>query len=122
MQVDVGDALDKLLPDNLKSLAATYSSLRNKLESVQMKNNEIENIEKKAGIPPLGKGSKLINKGIWSYIGDGFYLKANPRGYSTTDIELYRPAKLEIERDSKNRITSFANQSSKVEIQYLDSS
>ena len=122
MQVDVGDAVDKLLPDNLKALASTYSSLRNKMQSAQMKYDEIENIALLAGVPPLGKGSKLINKGIWSYIGDGFFLKADPRGYSTTDIELYRPAKLNIERDSKNRITSFSNGSSKVQIHYLDRS
>ena len=122
MQVDVGDAVDKLLPDNLKSLAATYSSLRNKMQAAQLKYDEIESIALLAGVPPLGKGSKLINKGIWSYIGDGFYLKADPRGYSTTDIELFRPAKLKIEHDSKNRISSFANETSKVQIHYLDSS
>src|SRR5690606_26141603 len=44
MQVDVGDAVDKLLPDNLKSLAATYSSLRNKMQAAQLKYDEIESI------------------------------------------------------------------------------
>lgn len=123
MQVDIGDAMDKLLPDDLKSLASTYSSLRNKMQSTQMKYDEIESIALKAGIPPLGKGSKLINKGIWSYIGEGFYLKAAPHGYSTTEVELYRPEQLKIERDSKNRITSFSNESNyKVVINYLNSS
>ncbi len=104
MQIDFGKMKNKVLPEKVQHLMDTYASLRNKMQSAQMKYDEIEAIAVKKGIPPLGFGSKEISKGIWSYIGNGFYLRAFPRGYATTDIELYRPSKFDIKKDKSNRI------------------
>ena len=120
MEVNVGKLAGKAVPADLKEIAQTYESLRDKMQSSQMKYDEIEEIAVRTGAPPLGFGSKVINTSVWSYIGDGFYLKASPRGYPRTDIEIYRPAKPEVVHDSKKRISSYRYDGYSVEIVYND--
>ncbi len=120
MEFDVKDAVDKMAPEEVKEMSQTYTTLRGKMQSGQMKYDEIEAVAVKTGVPPLGIGSKVIHTGVWSYIGDGFYLKARPQSYPTTDIELYRPANLTITKDSKDRVNSWAYNGYKVEITYDD--
>jgi hypothetical protein len=121
MEVNVNDYADKLIPSQFKSLSGTYASLRDKMNSSQMKYDDIEKIAVKSGIPPTGLGSKEIKAGLWSYIGNGFYLRAYPQSYPTTNIELYRPAVLAVTRDDKNRISTFSKDGNKVSIEYDDS-
>ncbi len=120
MNISFDKLKNKVLPKKVKSLIDTYASLRQKMQSTQMKYDEIEAIAVKKGIPPLGIGSKEINVGIWSYIGNGFFLRANPQGYSTTDIELYRPAKLNVVKDKKGRIHIITDKENTMKITYSD--
>jgi len=121
MQINFDKIKNKVIPDKVQSLLDTYGSLRSKMQSAQMKYDELEEIAVKNGIPPLGIGSKEIHKGIWSYIGNGFFMRSYPKVYSTTDIELYRPAKLDITKDHKKRITHIANAQYLMKIFYDDS-
>lgn len=118
MEVDFDKVKDKLLPKEIRSLASTYASLRNKMQTTQMKYDEIEAIAVKIGVPPLGAGSKEIQKGIWSYIGKGFFLRAAPEGYSTTLVELYRPAVFDIVKDDKGRIIKVSDHENILKIKY----
>ncbi|RYY54619.1 MAG: hypothetical protein EOO09_13650 [Chitinophagaceae bacterium] len=120
MQVDVSQVANKTMPADVRETLNTYESLRRKMQDSQAKYDEIESIAVKTGAAPLGLGSKVIDAGIWSYIGDGFYLKASPQGYPRTEIELYRPAKPDIKRDSKNRISSYSLDGYAVAITYND--
>ncbi|RYY61839.1 MAG: hypothetical protein EOO05_04980 [Chitinophagaceae bacterium] len=120
MQVDFGKAAGKAVPAELRETMATYASLRDKMQSSQAKYDEIEAIAVKTGVPPLGLGSKVINAGVWSYIGDGFYLKATPESYPRTEIELYRPAKIDVTKDSKNRVSTYSYEGRSVTIVYND--
>ncbi|GAA4278657.1 hypothetical protein GCM10022259_33820 [Aquimarina mytili] len=118
MEVDFDKIKDKLLPKEIRYLAKTYASLRNKMQTTQMKYDEIEAIAVKTGIPPLGAGSKEIHKGLWSYIGNGFFLRATPEVYSTTLVELYRPAVFDIVKDDKGRIMKISNHEMVLKIDY----
>jgi len=121
MQINYDKLKDKMLPEEVQTLLSTYSSLRSKMQSTQMRYDEIEEVAVKTGMAPLGLGSKQIDKGIWSYIGNGFFLRAFPRGYSITDVELYRPAKIDVLKDGKGRIVSISDSENKMEIIYDDS-
>ncbi|RNL88705.1 hypothetical protein ED312_07915 [Sinomicrobium pectinilyticum] len=120
LQVSVKNIANKHLPEEVRFLADTYMSLRDKMQSTQLKYDELEAIAVKTGIAPLGPGSKIIDKGIWSYIGRGFYLRSNSRGYSETDIELYRPARLDIVKDEKGRVTTISYEGNSIQIRYND--
>jgi hypothetical protein len=120
MEVNVTDLAKKAVPAELKEMAQTYESLRYKMQSSQVKYDEIEAIAVKTGAPPLGIGSKLINTDVWSYIGNGFFLKASPYGYKRTDIEIYRPSGPEVIHDAKERISQYMYNGYSVEIVYDD--
>lgn len=120
MEIDFDNIKEKLLPKEMRALANTYASLRNKMQTTQMKYDEIEAIAVKTGIPPLGAGSKEIHKGIWSYIGKGFFLRATPEVYSTTLVELYRPSVFDIRKDDKDRIVKISNHEVSLTISYDD--
>ncbi|MEW7278083.1 hypothetical protein ABW636_05765 [Aquimarina sp. 2201CG1-2-11] len=120
MNVNFDKLKNKALPEKVKSLMNTYASLRQKMQNTQLKYDEIEAIAVKKGIPPIGIGSKEINKGIWSYIGNGFFLRAFPQVYTTTEIELYRPAKLSVSKDEKGRIHIITDASNTMKIIYND--
>ncbi|WP_271782506.1 hypothetical protein [Aquimarina algiphila] len=121
MEVNFDKIKYKLLPEKVKSLMNTYASLRTKMQSAQIKYDEIEAIAVKKGVAPLGAGSKEIKKGLWSYIGNGFFMRAFPKVYSTTEVELYRPAKLDIIKDDKGRIKTILDRGKSIEIVYDDS-
>lgn len=120
MEVNVADLARKAVPAELKEMAQTYESLRYKMQASQVKYDEIEAIAVKTGAPPLGIGSKVINTDVWSYIGNGFFLKASPYGYRRTDIEIYRPSSPEVIYDSKKRISKYTYNGYSVEIVYDD--
>lgn len=120
MEVNVGDLARKVVPAELKEIAQTYESLRYKMQSSQLKYDEIESIAVKTGASPLGLGSKVINTAVWSYIGNGFFLKASPYGYQRTDIEIYRPSAPEVIYDAKKRVSKYNYNGYSVEIVYDD--
>ncbi len=120
LEINFDEIKDEIIPDKIKSLTQVYSSLRKKMQATQMKYDEIEEIAVKKGIAPLGIGSKVIHKGIWSYIGNGFFLRAFPKRYSTTDIEIYRPSKFDVIKDTKDRIVEISNNKIALKINYND--
>jgi len=120
MQVKIDHVAEKLVPSPLKDMAETYASLRNKMNSAQMSYDDIEKVAVKAGVPPTGLGSAEIMEGLWSYIGNGFFIRVFPRNYTTTDLEIYRPGSFSVIKDDKGRIISFERSGEKVAIEYDD--
>ena len=120
MQVKVSHLTEKLVPASLKDMVETYQSLRNKMDQAQMNYDDIEKVAVKAGVPPTGLGSVEIKQGLWSYIGNGFYIRVFPRNYTTTDLEIYRPGNFSVLKDPKGRIISFERAGEKVSIEYDD--
>lgn len=120
MQFKVDHIAEKLVPASLKDMVGTYETLRNKMDKAQMDYDDIEKTAVKAGIPPTGLGSVDIKEGLWSYIGNGFYIRVYPRNYTTTDLEIYRPGSFIVKKDPKDRITSFTRGKETVTIEYDD--
>ena len=121
MEANVNGLVKTIIPGKAKDLVNMYSSLRTALYSEQSTYEDIERIAVQTGIPPFGPGDKEIGVGMWSSIGNGFYLRAYPRGYTTVDIELYRPGTFKVERDQQQRIRSFSRDGQTISIEYNDS-
>jgi len=120
MQVKIDHVAEKLVPSPMKDMVETYESLRNKMNNAQMSYDDIEKVAVKAGVPPTGLGSLDIREGLWSYAGNGFYIRVFPRNYTTTDLEIYRPGSFSVKKDDKGRIISFERSGEKVDIEYDD--
>ncbi len=72
------------------------------------------------GVLPEDPFSKYVQKGLWAYLGDGFYGRGMPESYPKTIFEVYRPEKINSTRDAKNRITSFEKNGYSIEVLYDD--
>ncbi len=120
MEIDFDHIKNKILPKKIRSLTKTCAYLRKKMQSTQMQYAEIEAIAVKTGVPSLGIGSKEIHNGLWSYIGNSFFLRTSPQSYATTDVELYRPFSLDIKKDDKGRITEVSNNENTLIVSYDD--
>ena len=120
MQVKVSSIAARLMPEGMKEMAETYSSIRGKMDKTQMNYDDIEKVAVKVGVPPTGLGSVEIPRGLWGYVGDGYFVRAFPRNYTTTDLEIYRPGHFEIKKDDKGRIVGFSRGGESVTIEYDD--
>lgn len=120
MDVDLSTAFN-LVPSELKDVANMYGDMRKRMVDPSSNYQDLENIAIKNGVPPgLGPGSKDINPGNWSYMKDGFYIRTFPVSYPHSFIEIYRPANITVNKDSKNRITMLSNEGYSMEISYND--
>lgn len=105
-------ALDKAtidMPPHLRRVVEAEASLRNKFSAGEQRYEELEEIAVRHGVPPIGKGSRNIPGGRWSYVGGGYFVRYFPAGYKKTQIELYAPEPLSVERDKKGRITEISD-------------
>ncbi|MCK4822983.1 hypothetical protein KA005_44895, partial [bacterium] len=105
----------------VRKIVQAEASLREKLTQGEENYEELERVAVLRGVPPFGKGSRNVPRGRWSYHGDGYFIRYFPSGYQTTQIELYVPEHLQIERDSKDRITLIADSvGNRIETDYDD--
>ncbi|MGH2575826.1 MAG: hypothetical protein ACRDFC_09030, partial [Ignavibacteria bacterium] len=118
MEVDVKDIAMELLPDDIKNVLNLYRDMRNLMSSAQSTYEDIERLAVRTGIAPLGKGSKNIGAGIWTSVGNGIYVRSFPNGYTESQIEIYIPADVKINRDSQNKIQSLVDGTNKIEVSY----
>jgi hypothetical protein len=121
LSLDLKNVPLDVMPDDVKKVAQYYKDLRGKLTNPSLTYNEISSYAMAQGIaPPEDPFSKYVEKGLWAYIGDGYYMRAMPDGYPTTYLELYRPAYISTTKDNLGRISSLENGGYKIEITYDD--
>lgn len=108
------------MPDDVKSIAKSYADLRQRLTDPNITYAELENSTMLSGYLPDEPFSKVVQKGNWAYIGNGFYARALPESYPTTVIEIYRPSVVTVTRDEKSRITGLSNNGYGIEIIFDD--
>lgn len=121
LSLDLKNVPLDVMPDDIKKVAQYYKDLRARITNPNLTYNEISSYAMAQGIaPPDDPFSKYIEKGLWAYIGDGFYSRAMPDGYPTTYLELYRPAYISTMKDNLGRITTFESDGYKMEIIYDD--
>lgn len=118
MEVDVKEIGYDLLPDDVKQVLNLYSDLRNKLSSATSTYEDIEKIAVKTGIAPIGKGSKNIDAGTWTSIGDGVYMRCFPEGYKKSNVEIYIPSEVTLNKDSNGNIVSINDGNFKIDFNY----
>lgn len=121
LSLDLKNVPLDVMPDDIKKIAQYYKDLRARITNPNLTYNEISSYAMAQGIaPPEEPFSKYVEKGLWAYIGNGFYSRSMPEGYPTTYLELYRPAFISTFKDNLGRITSFENGGYKIEITYDD--
>jgi len=118
MEVDLNKVVYDLLPSDVQNIINYYGELRGKLSDVNSTYEDIEKVAVKTGIAPLGKGSKNIEAGTWTSIGDRVYMRVFPENYKKSNIEIYIPAEVKIDKDSKGNITVMDNGSYRIEYTY----
>jgi hypothetical protein len=122
MEVDVKEIAYDLLPQEAKDVLSLYSDIRGKLSDVSSTYEDVERLAVKTGIAPLGKGSKNIDAGVWTSVGSGVYMRCYPNGYSKSDVEIFIPKEVNIQKDNKGKITSLDDGLNKVELEYAEGS
>jgi hypothetical protein len=121
MEVDVKEIAIDLLPQKAKDILNLYKDIRNKISDPASTYEDIEQIAVKTGIPPIGPGSKNVDAGTWSSAGNGVYIRCFPHGYSKSDVEIYIPPEVTVNRDNLNRIISLDDGYYRIEFTYEDS-
>jgi len=110
------------MPPQVRKIVQAEANLREKLAQGEENYEELERIAVLHGVPPIGEGSRNVPRGRWSYKPGGFFVRYFPSGYQRTQIELYVPEPLNVERDGKGRITLISdNFENRIETEYDDS-
>jgi len=125
LSVDVKKILSTLIdaaPDDVKKSIKFYSDFRSKLTNPNTSYNELVSMAMLNGVLPDDAFSKHIQKGLWAHIGNGFYAKALPNGYTETVYCVYKPGRANAVYDSQNRLTRLSKNCYSVEITYDDAS
>lgn len=120
LSIGISDMPLDILPDEVRSTAKFYKDLRGKLTDPSSSFEDIESMAVLPGDPPSNLLKKQVDPGNWAYIGDGFYMRMMPQGYSKSILELYRPQSVNVTRDDKGRVTLFEKNGDKIEISYID--
>ncbi len=120
LSVDLKNIAFDLMPDDVKKTAKFYDDFRKKLTNPASSYADIEQTAMLGGLLPDDLNSKHVKKGLWSYIGNGFYARAFPQHYSTTYLELYKPADVNIIEDGKERVTSLECRGFRIDMAYDD--
>jgi hypothetical protein len=79
------------LPQGVKTVLEAENKLRGMLTNSNATYEQMEQVAVLAGIAPQGEGSKNVPSGRWSLHPDGYYVRYLPRGYSTTEVEVWVP-------------------------------
>ncbi len=116
----IKDRLSGLIPGQARKLVDTYAEMRNKITGTTSY-EELERIAVKTGKAPWGKDSrKETEPGPWAYVGEGFFMRAFPKDYSTTTLEIYKVAPAIVKRDDKGRIVHFDSDGYIIDTTYDD--
>lgn len=116
MELDVKEITGDLLPEEIKEVFKLYGEIRNKLSDVNSTYEDIERLAVKNGIAPIGKGSKNIESGTWSSIGNGVYIRNFTWGYTKSDVEIYIPQEVTLQTDNSGNINSISDDFTKIEL------
>ena len=118
LNVDISDALN-LLPADLVNLANFYKGMRDKIKNPATPYEELERI----AVTNTGLTfdyRENIDQCKWSYIGDGYFMRAIPKAYYRTTLDIFVVPKVNVTYDSKKRITKMESSDFTTEITYDD--
>lgn len=114
------EAFDKV-PEEVRTVLEAEAALREKLTSIEAKYEDLERIAVLSGTVPMGKDSRAVPSGRWSYHKDGYFIRFFPSGYSRDKIQISIAPKIAIKKDNKGRITSLSDdEGNLIEVEYDD--
>ncbi len=113
-------AVTDLLPSGVKDALSFYSNFRGQLVSATTPFSDLERTAVKLGAPPIEPGDKEVTDGNWTYMKNGFFVRTFPERYAKTNIEIYRPLYINLQRDEKSRIILMNADGHSIEIVYDD--
>ncbi|CAN5590594.1 hypothetical protein BH10BAC5_BH10BAC5_07030 [soil metagenome] len=121
LNVEVSDAIN-LLPADLVRLADFYNGMREKIKNPATTYEELEKIAvTNTGVPiDISDIRDRIDECKWSYIGDGYYMRAIPKNYYRTTLDILVIPKVNVTYDSKHRVTKMESSELTTEITYDD--
>lgn len=122
METDLFEIAADIMPVEIKNILDYYNNLKSKISDVNSTYQDIENLAVLTGIAPENKNDKKIEPGIWSYFGNGRFIRCYPNDYTSADVEIFEPSETEIGRDTYDRITYIDDGLSRIEFIYRDNS
>lgn len=124
LTVDAGEIAGFLASQFLsaegRGMVDRFQKMRALLVDVQASYQALEQVAVLLGTTPPGPGSRKVAVGQWSYAGDGFYARTIPESYSSTILEVLRPAPYQLERDRLGRIVRFESGAYRIDATYDD--
>jgi hypothetical protein len=110
------------LPDDARRVYEAENRLRQLMAQPGVSYEQLERVAVLTGNAPVGRESRQVPLGRWSYDSRGFFVRYFPENYSHTRIELSVPANFTLTRDAQGRITLIADrQGNKLQLAYDDS-
>ncbi len=108
-------------PPLVRQTLEAEARLRNMLAQASTTYEELEQVAVLRGDPPSHEEDRGVIWGRWSFHPDGYFIRYFPSSYNQTQIELYVPETIQIERDALERITSIADEAgNRFEAEYAD--
>lgn len=79
------------LPEPIQKVVEIENQMRSKFYQANVNYQEMENLAMLAGVPPTNSS---VERGTWTLLPNGCYIKYLPANYSHTNIEIYVPPTL----------------------------
>ncbi len=109
------------VPASVFQVLEVENNMRELLTRAETTYEELERIAFLTGEVPWGEGSREVPGGRWSYHPGGYYVRYNTRGYSRTEVQVFHPEPMFIERDQLGRIGAISDtRGNRLEIFYDD--
>lgn len=110
------------LPLQVRQVINAGNDLRRMIVRANTTYEELEQIAVLFGDPPLGRDSRDVPLGRWSFHHEGYFVRYFSAGYTRIKVQVSVPDKNRIEMDDLGRIISIANKNGrKIETMYNDS-
>lgn len=113
----------KNVPESVRRIVEAEARIREMMTRTNATFEEIERVAVLVGEPPPEEGDRTdVPRQRWSYHPDGYFVRYDPHGYSTTTVDIYVPDRFDIQRDELQRITRISDsRGNRVELTYSPS-
>ncbi len=109
------------VPASVFQVLEVENNMRELLTRAETTYEELQRVAFLTGEAPWGEGSREVPAGRWSYHPGGFFIRYNSRGYTRTEVQVFHPEPMFIERDQLGRIGAISDtRGNRLEIYYDD--
>lgn len=111
------------LPPALKAILEAENRIRQMVTQANASFAEVERVAVLLGEPAPDAADRMdLPRQRWSYHPDGYFIRFDPHGYSSTNVDIYVPKPYTIVRDRKDRIVLISDdEGRRIDILYTPS-